>query len=191
MAGPPRFRALTVRHTGRAPQIITDLKISAAFDPQTPPDPLPQDFSTRALWDTGASKSVISQDVAKALNLTPVGATNVNHAGGASISPTHLVNFYLPGGPRLIGVLVTEFPAQPNFGAIIGMDIIVLGDFAITNASGQTVMSFRLPSIEVVDYVAEAQKLKVAAEKQKYAGVGRNDSCPCGSGKKFKRCHGQ
>jgi preprotein translocase subunit SecA len=23
-----------------------------------------------------------------------------------------------------------------------------------------------------------------------YANVGRNDPCPCGSGKKFKRCHG-
>jgi len=23
-----------------------------------------------------------------------------------------------------------------------------------------------------------------------YAGVGRNDPCPCGSGKKFKKCHG-
>jgi preprotein translocase subunit SecA len=23
-----------------------------------------------------------------------------------------------------------------------------------------------------------------------YADVGRNDPCPCGSGKKFKKCHG-
>jgi preprotein translocase subunit SecA len=23
-----------------------------------------------------------------------------------------------------------------------------------------------------------------------YASVGRNDLCPCGSGRKFKRCHG-
>ena len=23
-----------------------------------------------------------------------------------------------------------------------------------------------------------------------YAGVGRNALCPCGSGKKYKRCHG-
>jgi len=23
-----------------------------------------------------------------------------------------------------------------------------------------------------------------------YSGVGRNDPCPCGSGKKFKKCHG-
>ena len=24
-----------------------------------------------------------------------------------------------------------------------------------------------------------------------YVGVGRNDPCPCGSGKKFKNCHGR
>ncbi|MDD7441149.1 MAG: SEC-C metal-binding domain-containing protein, partial [Sutterellaceae bacterium] len=24
-----------------------------------------------------------------------------------------------------------------------------------------------------------------------FAGVGRNDPCPCGSGKKFKDCHGK
>jgi uncharacterized protein len=26
--------------------------------------------------------------------------------------------------------------------------------------------------------------------KAKFATAGRNDPCPCGSGKKFKRCHG-
>jgi preprotein translocase subunit SecA len=29
-----------------------------------------------------------------------------------------------------------------------------------------------------------------AASKDQYAGVGRNQPCPCGSGKKFKMCHG-
>jgi preprotein translocase subunit SecA len=29
-----------------------------------------------------------------------------------------------------------------------------------------------------------------AAAANAYAGVGRNDPCPCGSGKKFKKCHG-
>jgi preprotein translocase subunit SecA len=24
-----------------------------------------------------------------------------------------------------------------------------------------------------------------------WSNVGRNDPCPCGSGKKFKKCHGQ
>lgn len=31
----------------------------------------------------------------------------------------------------------------------------------------------------------------VRAEHDPYAGVGRNDPCPCGSGKKFKNCHGR
>lgn len=33
----------------------------------------------------------------------------------------------------------------------------------------------------------------VVAEKlgKKYEGIGRNDPCPCGSGKKFKKCHGE
>ena len=33
----------------------------------------------------------------------------------------------------------------------------------------------------------------VPVEKDKndpFANVGRNDPCPCGSGKKFKKCHG-
>ena len=33
----------------------------------------------------------------------------------------------------------------------------------------------------------------ITAEKlgEKYANIGRNDPCPCGSGKKFKKCHGR
>ena len=34
-------------------------------------------------------------------------------------------------------------------------------------------------------------KTYVRADHDIYAGVGRNDPCPCGSGKKFKRCHGR
>ena len=30
----------------------------------------------------------------------------------------------------------------------------------------------------------------LVAANNPYAGVGRNDPCPCGSGKKFKKCHG-
>ena len=38
--------------------------------------------------------------------------------------------------------------------------------------------------------VEQAAPLVVAADPQ-YANVGRNDACPCGSGKKFKHCHGR
>lgn len=32
--------------------------------------------------------------------------------------------------------------------------------------------------------------LALMEETKQYENVGRNESCPCGSGKKFKRCHG-
>src|SRR5690606_31503387 len=35
----------------------------------------------------------------------------------------------------------------------------------------------------------EAQKVETFVRTEKK--VGRNDSCPCGSGKKYKQCHGK
>lgn len=32
---------------------------------------------------------------------------------------------------------------------------------------------------------------KEAVRQERFKGVGRNDPCPCGSGKKFKKCHGK
>ena len=70
------------------------------------------------------------------------------------------------------------------FEAIIGMDIITRGDFAITHNQGEMVVSFRVPSIKAIDYVAEHNELNASPK------VGRNELCPCGSGTKYKRCHG-
>ena len=36
------------------------------------------------------------------------------------------------------------------------MDVITLGDFSITNKNGNTVMSFRTPSVVEHDYIPEA-----------------------------------
>lgn len=37
----------------------------------------------------------------------------------------------------------------------------------------------------------EAEVRAAEAEVDEYAGTGRNDKCPCGSGKKYKQCHGR
>ena len=34
-------------------------------------------------------------------------------------------------------------------------------------------------------------EIKKELDAEKYANVSRNDLCPCGSGKKFKHCHGR
>jgi uncharacterized protein len=38
-------------------------------------------------------------------------------------------------------------------------------------------------------YADEVMALLAQEEAVRYASVGRNAPCPCGSGKKFKRCH--
>lgn len=192
---PGGFLACTIKHNGIVDRIVTTVKLFQAFDPKNPPVPAYPFHEVNALWDTGATKSVITDATALALNLTPVGTAMVGHAGGISPSNTYLVNFLLPNNVGIPGVLVTKcHDTAGNFGAIIGMDIISKGDFAITNVGNKTCMSFRYPSVNTIDYVEEAQILKANANINRNAmrrKVGRNDPCPCGSGKKYKKCHGK
>ena len=53
--------------------------------------------------------------------------------------------------------------------------------------SSATVLFCSKAFSEMFDYMTEEKpQTPVATEK-----VGRNDPCPCGSGKKFKNCHGR
>lgn len=177
------FHACSVKHSGIADRIVSPVKVCQAFDPANPPVPPYPLHDTKALWDTGATKSVITDATVAALNLTPVGTTIVNHAGGSSPSNTYMVNFILPNNVTITGVLVSQCSdTAGHFGAIIGMDIICTGDFSITNVGNETCMSFRIPSIKTIDYVEEAKNSGKPS---------RNALCPCGSGKKYKRCCGK
>jgi hypothetical protein len=99
-----------------------------------------------------------------------------------------MVNFGLPNNVTVQGVLACECADIPGgVGALIGMDIISKGDFSITNVNGLTCMSFRIPSMVIIDYVLESNK-------KQYGNISRNAPCPLGckdaSGKpiKFKKC---
>ena len=47
-------------------------------------------------------------------------------------------------------------------------------------------LSYSAPSED-----GEAEVRGALAEEDEFAGTGRNDKCPCGSGKKYKQCHGR
>ncbi|MHC1725447.1 MAG: SEC-C metal-binding domain-containing protein [Syntrophobacteraceae bacterium] len=181
----PVFHACTIKYNGWTDRVITAVKLYPAHAPSpNQPPPFPP-HETMALWDTGATKSVITSATVASMNLVPIGTTIVTHAGGSDQANTYLLNFCLPSNVGITGVIASECKnIAGDFGAIIGMDIITKGDFSITNVGGLTCMTFRVPSISTIDYVAEAQTLKKSI-------VGRNDPCPCRSGKKFKKCCGQ
>lgn len=185
------YRAFTIKYNGKSDRIITDIKVSQAFDPKEFPN-LNQHklFPTKALWDTGATRSIITANTVNELQLESKGSANVNHFKGTVSAKTYLVNLFLPNKVIMVGTLVCEAEIVENFGVIIGMDIIGQGDFSITNVNNLTWMSYRIPSTKSIDYVEESNR-------KMFSGVGRNAPCPCGkkdsSGKpvKFKHCHGK
>ncbi|NPV03000.1 MAG: hypothetical protein HPY53_16625 [Brevinematales bacterium] len=188
----PNFSAFTVTYKGVSRRIIIkDIEISEAYDKDSPPSPLPKSIKVLALWDTGATHSVILPKVVSDLGLTPTGKCTINHGGGKDDDVnTYIVNFVFPNGVTIQGVEVSENTnIVDNFHAIIGMDIITLGDMNLSHVSKNTKMSFRIPTIKGIDYVQEFNVLL-------FAGTPRNAPCPCGaidsSGKplKFKYCHG-
>lgn len=148
-------------------------------------------ISTAAIWDTGATSSVVTKDLAAQLGLIPMGKTNVRGVHGVQTVNTYFVNLTLNKTGISLDIVVTEcdaLSADNSIGVLVGMDVISKGDFSITNFQGKTVMSFRVPSMEKVDYVAKLNTQSPVTNTKK---VGRNDPCPCGSGKKYKHCCGR
>jgi hypothetical protein len=78
----------------------------------------------------------------------------VNTAAGRTLQEVYLVNIVLPTGSAFANIRVTRGELA-GADALIGMDIITLGDFSITNQSGITVFSFRMPSQHTVDFVKD------------------------------------
>lgn len=178
------FRAFTWPPGVKVSALVTDAGISAPTkQPKVPTK------TQKALWDTGSTGSAISEDLAKTLGLIPVTKRNVIGVNTVEVRDVYQVDIYLPDNVRIANASVTSYP--PNrlpFNVLIGMDIITRGDFAVTHADELTAFSFRIPSKETIDYVAQHKRLKAPAKKLPV--VGRNAMCPCGSGKKFKHCHG-
>ncbi len=125
--------------------------------------------SIKAIWDTGATASVITSKVAKALGLVPISMTEVHTAGGIRVCNVYIVDLMLPNNVYIPNVQVTEADMTTN-DVLIGMDVIALGDFAITNLGGKTRFTFSIPSTRVIDFVQESLVMKRKAKTGSHGG---------------------
>ncbi|MCK4411520.1 retroviral-like aspartic protease family protein [Candidatus Bipolaricaulota bacterium] len=165
------------------------VEITAGFDPKkTSANKQPSFKTFTAIWDTGATGSVITEKVVDQCVLKPTGMTDTRHADGEVRAEVYRVNILLPNNVAFSNVRVTKLRLAGS-DALIGMDIMNQGDFAVTNTEGQTVFSFQIPSIQRIDFVKAAIARNPA--KRSTVKVERNDPCPCGSGRKFKNCCGR
>ena len=174
--------AFTAQYNGIARVLISKVAIADPIKSRLN-DEIPKPVEFESIWDTGATGTVITKKVVNALELIPTGGVEVSTANGKCYVNTYVIDLWLPNKICIQGLTVTE----GNFSSadlLIGMDVINQGDFAVSNYKGKTTFSFRWPSIEETDYVKIINDNKVK-------GIGRNDKCHCGSGKKFKNCHGR
>ena len=181
--------------TSKAPKITrilySKIRISQSFDPQKDSNEALREYL--GIWDTGATNSVITEKVVNECGLKPIGVAKVSHVGGESHCDVFLINMVLPNNIGISALRVTQGKITGNVDVLIGMDIMTLGDFVLSNFYGKTVFSFRVPSIECLDFnPRKSSESSSNANPPNFPSkIGRNAPCPCGSGKKYKRCHGR
>lgn len=181
----PLHAAITKKHPSRVLSIHTPIKIGASrFDGS------PVEFKQyEAIWDTGATHTCITQKIVNELGLIQTGVTDIHTAGGPCQRPSYLINAVLRTNHEVQGLKVTLCDLHAHFDVLIGMDLITLGDMAVTNVNSQTTFTFRSPSQKEIDFCKE---IKTEKEPPKgVAKIGRNDPCPCNSGRKYKKCCGK
>ncbi len=187
------FNAFTKREKGLARVLNT--KVAIIIDEKINPEYVKTNETYEAIWDTGATNTVISEKLAHKLKLTPNGTANVYTAGGVIEVNRYILGLKLPNNLIIKNVYVTAGKLSDNTDFLIGMDIIALGDFSVTNVDGKTTFSFRTPSCKTIDYVKEARELQrkdlLKEFKRIEKEINSGGKCSCGSGRKFRYCHGK
>lgn len=172
----PKHNAFTIKYNGKVRVLVTKAKIGLPFSleelkKRTEAGEKIEFKEYIAIWDTGATNCVITKKIVDELGLKPIKIVEVNHAGGKSNSNVYLVNIGLPSNVLVGAVEVTEGiltsgtgnpDNEPNI--LIGMDIIGGGDFAVTNKNGKTMMSFKIPSTQEIDFVPISEQMNITGE---------------------------
>ncbi len=144
--------ALTQTHDYLVSAIYTSASVGTPVEPsyEVPSN----EYWIKALWDTGATHSAISDRLAKILQLSSEDFVEVSTALGILEVPVYSVRVTFPNQLIFEDVEVAQFICADieECDLIIGMDIITQGDLSITNLDGRTVFSFRVPSQHVVDF---------------------------------------
>jgi predicted aspartyl protease len=132
-----------VGHNFRA--LTSSCGVSVAYNPSASAQPRPVTKNFVALWDTGATNTVISQKVVDQLKLVATSKTKAFHVNGESIVDVYYVNIMLPNEMGFNFLKVTK-GILSGIDILIGMDIIGVGEFSISHVDGKSVFEFKLPA---------------------------------------------
>lgn len=147
--------AITLRYNGISKQIACDAGVFLPFS-----NHLPEELKTyKAIWDTGATDCAITKKVIDELRLKPIDKKEISTSNGIRVADVYLIDLVLlPSNMLIPGVRASDVEIQGG-DILIGMDVMSLGDLAITNHQGKTHMSFCIPSLSSIDFVPPTERL--------------------------------
>jgi predicted aspartyl protease len=129
------------------------VQVGSVFD-RDKPTPLAKAYV--GIWDTGATASAITQKIIDECVLKPISMAKVHGAGGEYLTEVYLVSVHFPNKVIFNPLRVTKAKLPAGSDMLIGMDIIGSGDFAVTSHQGRTCFTFRVPSVERIDFTGKA-----------------------------------
>ncbi len=100
-------------------------------------------------------------------------------------------------GPHRPTQIIQSAIGEPHLDSVDELNSIIRPLTEYMNSIPRWILGGRIPKEMPVNPEAKIQMASMASAMGKMAtmrcsrGVGRNDSCPCGSGLKFKNCHGK
>ena len=131
--------AFSILSSGVVDAIMCDVAVGASDEPST------QEFcKCKALWDTGAVFSVISRRLATQLGLMPIDKGFAYTVQGTYRPNVYMIDVMLPNKMLVRGLRVSD-GVFDDADILIGMDIIKMGDFMVSNR-GSTRFTFRIPA---------------------------------------------
>lgn len=158
-SNPASASAFTLVYPQEMAEVITNVGVVRPFVSRQPPS---QVLPMKALWDTGATNCCITKSAAEQAKLPAIGRAIVIGVHGPQECNEYYVNLVLPNQVMVSRVRATECEGvEGKFDVIIGMSVITLGDFALSQPHGETIFSFRIPSIEAIDFVEQAQQQEI------------------------------
>lgn len=127
-------------------QVTSDHSPNFAFKPYT------------AIWDTGAEATCISPKIVSECALKPIGVVQAQGPYGAKLAKVYPLRIRLPNDIGLKLKAIEANNLDPDGDVLVGMDVITLGDFAVSTYEGRTVFTFRMPSQGRIDFLPPEQR---------------------------------
>ena len=148
-----KHSAFTIKYSTLVKELYTESKVFDYYNH------LNFHETKKSLWDTGATTTGVNIDLVHKLKLRPFRKISAQGAHGKKTVDIYLIDLEIPNNIMFKNIRATGLELGEDVDVLVGMDIIMAGDFAITNSNGKTTFTYGTPPFNnEIDFEKNAKK---------------------------------